>query len=123
MSIRNRVISFDGLALTTSQTGVVLAAFRMPAIGRVIGVRATAVGTGASNAVGVYQNPGVADDTAANSTTLVHDAALAVVTADTPVSDPMTGQYPIAKGVWLYLKGTTVGTAFASLTVQVELNY
>jgi hypothetical protein len=95
----------------------------MPAKGRIVGVRGTAVGTAAGNSVGVYQNPGVADDTAANSTTLIHDAVLAIIAADTPISDPLAGQFAVEKGVWCYVKGTTGGTAYAGLSIQVEVNY
>lgn len=123
MSIRNRIIGWDGLTVAASQTGLVLGAVRIPAIAKVRAVRATAVGAAAGDSVSVTQNPGVADSTGALSTTLIHDAAVAVVAADTPLSDAMTGQYIVGKGVWLYLKATTGATGYTSLSVQVELDY
>ncbi len=123
MTIRNRIIGVDGITVTTGQTNLVIAAVRIPALAKVKGVRAVAVGAAAGNSVSVMQNPGVADSTGALSTTLIHDAALAVVAADTSISDPMTGQFSVAKGVWLYFKATTGGTGYTGLSVQVELDY
>lgn len=123
MSIRNRIINFDGIAVAINQTGLVIAAARIPSGAKVRGVRATAVGAAAGDSISIFQAPGVADTTAAASTTLIHDAALAVVAADTPISDPMTGQYIIAKGVWIYVKATTGGTGYTGLSVQVDLDY
>lgn len=122
MAIRNRTWAFDG-NVATSQTALVLAAFRVPAIARIKSVRGTAVGTAAGNSVGVYVSAtNIADDTGANSTTLVHDAVLAVVANDTIVADPMTGQYRVPKGAWLYIKATTGGTAFTNLSVSIDFD-
>ncbi len=124
MSIRNRTINFDGITVAASQTGLVVAAARIPWGAKIRGVRATAVGAGAGDSISIMRSATMtADDTAANSTVLIHDAALAVVAADTPISDPMTGQYIVAKGVWIYVKATTSTTGYTSLSVQVDLDY
>lgn len=125
MSIRNRVLTIDGISMVASQTNLIVGAFRMPAKGRVKGVRVHSVTVaGGTPTVSVMQNPGVADSTGALSTTLVHDAAISVAASDTVYADPMTGQYPIEKGVWLFVKYTTaVGVTSTSTTIQVEVDY
>lgn len=126
MSIRNRAVTIDGIAFVASQTNTVIAGFRMPQRGQIKGVRVHALTVaGGTPTVSVMRSATMtADDSAANSTTLVHDAAISVAASDTPVSDPMTGQYWIEKGVWLYAKYTTaVGVTTTATSIQIEINY
>jgi hypothetical protein len=96
----------------------------MPAKAKIKKVSAIAVGTGATNTVGVYRSAtNTVDDTGANSTTLVHDAVITTAAADTVYNDPLTSQYYVEKGVRLYVKATTYDTAYTSLSVNIELDY
>lgn len=126
MSIRNRIEGVGPAAFIASQTNLVIGAFRMPAKGRIKNVRVHALTvTGGTPTVSVLRSATMlADDTAANSTTLVHDAAISVAASDTAYSDPMTGQYVIEKGVWLFVKYTTAGgVSTTATTVLIEMDY
>ena len=126
MSIRSRIIGIDGIAFVQSQTNLTIGAIRVPSKARVRAVRVhTVTVTGGTPTVSVMRSATMlADDTAANSTTLIHDAAISVAASDTPYSDPMTGQFFVEKGVWLYVKYTTAaGVSTTSTSIQVELDY
>ncbi len=123
MSIKSRVFTAI-VNVATTQTSLTVASFVMPYNGKIKKVSAIAVGTGTTNTVAVYKSAtNTVDDSAANSTVLVHDAAITTAAADTVYNDPMTGQYYVPKGVRLYVKGTTYATAYTSLSVNIEVDY
>lgn len=125
MSIRSRVEGVGPFAVIASQTGLVVGAFRMPAKGRIKSVRQHSLTVAGTVSVSVLRSATMlADDTSANSTTLVHDAALVVTTSDTPSADPMTAPYIVEKGVWLYIKYTSAGASTTTATtVLIEIDY
>ncbi len=130
MSIRNRTFEVNGINIAAAST-VIIALGRIPSIpgngARVRSIRAhVAAFTATGLTVGIYKSAtNLADDSAANSTTLVHDAVITLNGfVDAPQADPLVAQYTVPKGVWLYAKFVQTGAgATTGASVIVELDY
>lgn len=129
MSVRNRTIQFrNGPQLAASQTAAVMAVWKAPAAGRVTAIDAYLVTKTGSNGstIGLYKSvTDAADDTAANSTTLMHSAALTMASATwTSATMNTDGSQYFVKGENLYLKYTTGGTTtMDDLSVTIKVDY